>query len=273
MVANLIYEEFTQMNWDVSIFNIENINKEDDLPNIEEFDLIGIGSQVIGYTTPRRMNQFLKLLPVSQKGSKVFAFRTCGGVTETNYTASHYLIKLLKKKNYDVYYERLFSIGSNFVFKFDDAIMKQLYEATKRKVKIMCQEVVEGKTRKYKTSIWQQLGMKFITGPSGIMLSYMGKNMKVSDNCTKCGSCVRNCPSKNIEITKGKVSFETNCSACLRCVYNCPQKAISFRSFKFIPIKSGYDVQKSLSQDVDLEKETNGKEPAFFNRYINDDTM
>jgi ferredoxin/flavodoxin len=272
LVAGHIGEEFVAMGWDVSIYNIEDITSKTGLPDMEEFDLIGMGSQVIGYTTPRRMDQFVQLLPASRKGSPVFVFRTCGGVAETNFTASHILMKMLRKKNYDVFYERLFSIGSNWVSKFDDAIMQQLYVATKRKVKIMCHEVTEGKRRLYETSTSLRLKKKFISSQAKLSFSLMGKNMKVSENCTKCGLCVRNCPGNNIKIVKEKVKFKTNCSACLRCVYECPNKAISFHLLKFIPIKNGYDVKKSLSLDNE-EIETNRKVPPFFERYISDDAM
>jgi flavodoxin/ferredoxin len=273
LVAGHIGEEFAQMGWEVSMYNIETITSYAELRDMERFDLIGIGAQVIGYTTPRRMNQFIQLLPASRKGSPVFVFRTCGGVAETNYTASHSMIKILRTKNYDVVYERLFSIGSNWMFKFDDVIMQQLYEATKRKIKIMCREIVEGKRRFYETSVSLRLKKKFISGQAKGILSLMGKNMKVSEDCTKCGKCVRNCPGNNIRIVKDKVKFKTNCSACLRCIYECPNKAISFRLLKFIPLKNGYNVIQSLSLDHNYEEEANGKVPPFFERYIIDDTM
>jgi Pyruvate:ferredoxin oxidoreductase and related 2-oxoacid:ferredoxin oxidoreductases, delta subunit len=273
LVAGHIEQEFIEMGWDVSLYNIETISSESELPDMEEFDLIGIGAQVIGYTTPRRMNQFLQLLPKSKKGSQVFIFRTCGGVAKTNYTASHSLMKLLRKKNYNVFYERLFSIGSNWVIKFDDVIMQKLYEATKRKVKTMCHEVSEGKRRFYETTVSQRLKKKFISGQAKLCFSLMGKNMLVSEKCTKCGLCVKNCPGNNIIIDKDKIKFKKNCSACLRCVYDCPKNAISFRLLKFIPLKNGYNVQKSLSPDNKHQEETNGKVPAFFEQYIIDDTM
>ncbi len=273
LVAGHIGEEFTEMGWEVEVHNIESITTKEELPDMEGFDLIGIGAQVIGYTTPRRMNQFLQLLPILQKGRPVFVFRTCGGVAETNYTASHSMIKLLQKKNYDVFYERLFSIGSNWMFKFDDAIMQQLYEATKRKIKIMCHEVTEGKRRFYETSINLRLKKKLISGVAERIFSLFGKNMKVSKTCTKCGKCVRNCPCNNISIVGDKLKFKTNCSACLRCVYECPNKAIGFRMLKFIPLKNGYNVINSLSQNKSYEEETSGKVPPFFKRYIADDTI
>lgn len=273
LVASHIGEEFSGMGWEVEVHNVENIHSSEDLPDMEAFDLIGIGAQVIGYTTPRRMRQFLQLLPTSKSGRHIFIFRTCGGVAETNYTASHSMIHLLRKKNYDVFYERLFSIGSNWIFKFDDVIMQQLYEATKRKIRLMCQEVVEGKKRFYETTAMLRLKKKIISDQSKLSLSLLGKNLKVSESCTKCGSCIKRCPGNNIKLSNGKLKFGWNCSACLRCIYDCPKQAISFRFLKFIPLKNGYNVKKSLSPELNANEVTNGKIPPFFERYIKDDTM
>ncbi|HEX3029667.1 MAG TPA: EFR1 family ferrodoxin, partial [Clostridia bacterium] len=273
LVAGHIGEEFREMGWEVTEVNMESVTMKSELPNLEEFDLIGIGAQVIGYTLPRRASKFVKLLPRSQKGTPVFIFRTCGGVAETNYTASHSLMKMLGKKNYSVFYERLFSIGSNWIFKFDDDIMRRLYEATQRKIKLMCREVTEGRRRFYETSLGLRLKKKLISGQSQLFFQLMGKNMQVTQNCSKCGLCAKNCPEKNIKIVNGRVKFKSNCSACLRCVYQCPNKAIRFRFLKFIPLKNGYDVKQSLSPDKNIKEETNGRIPPFFERYISDDTM
>lgn len=273
LVAGHIEEEFARMGWDVALYNIENITSKAELPDLDHFDLIGFGAQVIGYTTPRRMNRFIQLLPDSQKGTRVFIFRTCGGVTKTNYTASHSMIRMLRKRNYDVFYERLFSIGSNWVFKFDNTIMQQLYEATKRKIKVMCQEIVDGKLRFYETSAGFRIKKRIISGQSKIFFSMLGKNMKVSGDCLRCGKCVRSCPSDNIRLDGDQVKFGMNCSACLRCVYDCPAKAIEFRLLKFIPLKNGYDVKKCLFPDHSSEEQTNGRIPPFFVQYLIDDTM
>ena len=273
LVTSIIAEEFVRLGWKTSIYNIENINSKDELPDMESFDLIGIGAQVIGYTTPRRMNQFIRILPDSKKSGRVFIFRTCGGVAKNNYAASHSMIQMLRKKKYNVFYERLFSIGSNWVYKFDDEIMQQLYVATARKIKLMCAELVEGKERFYETSAGIRLIYNAIACLSKLLLPFMGKNMKISESCTKCEHCIKNCPGNNISILKGKIHFASNCSACLRCVYDCPKQAINFRLFKFMKLKEGYNLKKSLSSKTECDKEKIKNFPPFFERYISDDTM
>ncbi|HWQ29393.1 MAG TPA: hypothetical protein VN549_00270 [Negativicutes bacterium] len=76
-------------------------------------DLLGIGSQVIGYGVPVLVRDFIKALP-DGNGKRTFIFRTAGGVAPINYNASKPIIGKLKRKGYEVFYERVFSISSNW---------------------------------------------------------------------------------------------------------------------------------------------------------------
>ena len=159
------------------------------------------------------------------------------------------------------------------MYKFDDEIMQQLFVATSRKIKLMCSELIDGKERFYETSVGLRLKYNSIACLSKLLFPFMGKNMKVSESCTKCERCIKNCPENNINILNDKIHFASNCSACLRCVYDCPKQAINFRILKFIKLKDGYNLKKSLSSKKDYDKEITGNIPPFFKRYISDDTM
>lgn len=127
--------------------------------DINQYDLIGLGSQVIGYGIPVVVRNFARILPTTSNSKKVFIFRTAGGVVPSNYNASKELIRILKHKHYDVCYEELFSIGSNWIMKYDDAIMKQLYMATIQKISRMCKLIERGESHLYKTGIVLRIKM------------------------------------------------------------------------------------------------------------------
>lgn len=271
LAANLAADEFRSLGWEVSLMRMEDINKGKVELVVEQFDLIGLGCQVIGYGIPGIVRKFVKALPLSADSKKVFIFRTCGGVAPINYNVSKRLIRILDRKRYDVCYERLFSIGSNWIFKFDDEIMRQLYEATKRKIGIMCNEIVGGKRHFYSTKAGLRIRMGIIAALSAGIFPFLGKDAIVEKSCTQCGLCVKNCPAGNIRLENGKVSFHTSCSACLRCVYSCPNKSIRFRLLKFVTIPNGYNVKKSLFQAADPDEKPNGKIPPFFKGYVEGD--
>lgn len=53
----------------------------------------------------------------------------------------------------------------------------------------------------------------------------------VNDQCIKCGTCAKICPSDNIVVTD-HVEFLDRCEGCLACVHNCPKNAIHVKGEK-----------------------------------------
>lgn len=130
IAAEHVAQAFIELKWGVDLIRIEDVNKGKIQLDINQYDLIGLGSQVIGYGIPGVVRKFAKALPAASDNKKVFIFRTAGGVVPSNYNVSKELIRILKHKHYDLCYEGLFAIGSNWIAKYDDVIMKQLYIAS-----------------------------------------------------------------------------------------------------------------------------------------------
>lgn len=54
----------------------------------------------------------------------------------------------------------------------------------------------------------------------------------VSDNCTHCGLCAKNCPTQSIEMQDGIPRWvRKKCMTCMRCLHHCPVAAIDFGDF------------------------------------------
>ena len=56
----------------------------------------------------------------------------------------------------------------------------------------------------------------------------MGKCFSDNGDCVMCEKCVSACPSGNISLACGKITFADKCVACLGCYHRCPQKAIVY---------------------------------------------
>ncbi len=270
-VAFMIRHEFADRGYQVDLYRMEDILNQQLKISYDEYDLIGIGAQVIGYGAPPLLTQFVKCMPKAQ-GIKTFIFRTAGGVAPINYNASNDIIKQLKHKGYQVDYERLFSIGSNWIVKFDDDVMRSLYQATQLKVKQMCQELMDGKSRHLESNLILKVLMTIGIPFFAFLLRIIGKDLSVNSDCNHCGICIHNCPSQNIYQKSNKVKFKFKCNNCLRCVYACPQKAIQYRLFKFFVIPSGYNIDHILSETPQpLESEIS--KPPFYTAYIENDDL
>ena len=60
----------------------------------------------------------------------------------------------------------------------------------------------------------------------GNATKYVGKSeFKLTEDCTKCRTCIRVCPANNIQLGD-KITFSDKCEACFACVNLCPARAI-----------------------------------------------
>jgi len=60
----------------------------------------------------------------------------------------------------------------------------------------------------------------------GIMTPLEGIKLEITDDCTGCGTCVKKCYLKAIEIVDGKARRSPYCMYCGRCASVCPNNAI-----------------------------------------------
>lgn len=272
VVANTVQEAFTQLGYTVDLLRIEDVLKKNLTLDLNQYDFVGIGSPVIGYGAPNLVLDFIGRLPRSE-GQKVFIFRTAGGVAPINYNASKPMIRRLTRKGYDVVYERIFSISSNWIVRFEDAVIRELMTATHRKAALMCLEVIRGERRYLKTGLGQQILMDTAAFLSRWFFRLVGRDYRVSPSCSQCGLCVRNCPTGNIFNDNGKIKFRLSCASCLRCVYSCPQQAIQLQVFKFFTVAGGYNIKQILSQSAVANENPVGKVPRFFEEYVVNDAL
>ena len=272
IVADMIKDELSKYQYEVDLIRIEDVLKNNLKPDLEKYDFVALGSPVIAFGAPKIMLDFIRILP-GRTGKKVVIFRTAGGVVPTNYNSSKAIMRRLNRKGFDVTYERIFSIGSNWVVKFSNDVVQQLYKATRDKVSIMCKEILSGERRILKTGIGLKIAMESVAFISTWALRLVGKDYYVNKSCTHCGLCIKNCPSNNIHKRNEKIKFGLSCNCCMRCVYSCPQNAIKFRLLTFFPVKGGYDVKKTLSQKCICDESKDGVTPPFFNDYIKNDAL
>jgi ferredoxin len=234
--------------------------------------LLGIASPVLEFGTPRVVKDFVRALP-DGAGRRTFILRTAGGVGPQNYGASKSLIRALRRKGYLVFHERLFSIASNWVTKFSPAAVAKLYEATRRKTALMAADLLAGRERFLEAPIGTRLLMGTIAFLGARSTWLVGKDFRVSGECTMCGICVRGCPRGNISERKGKIAYGTRCICCMRCAYSCPRKAIGLKLFSFFAVPGGFRIEKAIEEATAASPSIEGYSPPFLPAYVRDDAL
>jgi ferredoxin len=236
----------------------------------QAFDLIGIGHPIHGFDVPRIVYDFVDALP-KVKNKRTFVFKTAGDFISVNNGASKTTIKRLKRKGYNVFYDRIICMAPNWIMQYDDTFSKQLCYVAIAKAEHMAGEILAGKKRELKINLLLRWLTKLVSYGEDQGARQFGKALSVTDACIDCGLCVDNCPTGNIRRENGQITFGNDCLWCMRCVYACPQNAIASRGFGFCVLKDGYDI-RAIIANADLEgnfitEETRGYYRHFV-RYI-----
>lgn len=245
-----------------------------DIKSIESYDLIGFAFPIFGFGTQQMMMNYQKTLP-RIKGKKAFVLQTGADFISINYAASYRFIQKIQAKGYNVFYDRIIAMGSNWLIGYDHGMVKQLEEASVGKTEHMAKEMIQGVRRRYRPNPLIRLNSYISAlGEHYIGAKMFGFSLKVKDTCNHCNKCVESCPSKNIRAVNGRVEIGSNCSWCMRCIYQCPSKAIYSTSMNFCAVKDGYDLKAILAENKSpfVNEHSTGYFKHFWD-YLKDDSM
>jgi ferredoxin len=213
---------------------------------IENHDILCLGFPVYEGRAPRNVRDFIERLPVVH-GKGAFVFNTKGavqgsanrsvvrrlaahgfrplGCASLMLPASDGISMMLRKdsRTFNKYLERDFSHlrgADRLVRRIRDSL-----EMLRQK-----RDVNEIPRR----SAWTVFGFAS-TGVLRLLYLALGvsraRQLRATDACTRCGLCVKQCPTRNITMEKTGMSFADRCVLCLRCVNNCPEEAVQVGSY------------------------------------------
>lgn len=248
-IADLYREAFTNLGAEVDYFPLPLKEKVDITP----YDKIGVGYPIHGFNAPEIVLKFAKSLPKGQNGKKVFIFKSSGEPVKMSRISSLKLIKLLKKRGFNVTNEYQYVMPYNMIFRHTDHQAYRMWTTAQRLVPIDCKDIIDGVERHEKKFF---LGSFFgwVMRAEHWGAHVIGHFYKVKGNCIGCGKCAKNCPVENIEMKDGKPVFGNKCLICARCSFNCPTNCIK------IGMLEGWKVNGAYSfKDGDPE-EKNGHE-------------
>jgi len=223
---------------------------------VGETDLIIICSPVYAFRLTSIVERWVKNLPETQNTYAAIISVSGGGDISPNTACRIPSKRFLKKKGYHLIYEKMLVMPSNFAIQAEQSLNYNLLSVMPQRVKFIINDILSGK-QKFSHPKLQDRFLATLGKAEHLGAKFVGRSIHASKDCNKCGSCIRNCPEKNIEMKNGKPKFGFRCIWCLKCIYACPRKALSHRIFKFAVLKNGFDLEKlsKMSHQNQDEKE------------------
>ncbi len=264
IVAQWLAQSLQTWDVEVTLTGIEDVLKGK--ASLSEADLIGIAHPVYGFDAPGIVDAFVDRLPPGG-GQRVFILKTAGGPSPSNNAAAQTIIRRLERKGYEVFYERLIAMPSNWAYAYPDALNAQLARTAVLKAQHMGDEILQGQERRPRVGPLLHAAMRLIHLGEELGGRVFGRLLHTTDACIHCARCVKNCPVDNIYQQGDRIRFRWRCLWCMRCIYDCPRQAIVPRLGKFCVLKNGYDIKRIVqqTQDGSIDKATpSGAFKAYF---------
>jgi len=214
-------------------------------------DLLIIIFAVHACNAPEPVYEYIDSIPKVDNKLAVVISVSGGGEITPNTACRLHCIKRLEKKGFNVIYEKMLIMPSNWIVPTINDLSVRLLEVLPNKIEKIINDLSSGVILRTKPNLLNKF-LSYIGEFEKIGARHFGKKIKAKQNCNGCGWCEKACPRANITLVNGAPTFNNNCLLCLKCIYGCPQGALEPGVGKFIVIKQGYNlnvIEKNTSED------------------------
>jgi ferredoxin len=228
-VADRLKEQFNRFGKSLELINIED-EEEVDLKGCE---YLIIGTPVHSELPPRLLTDFVNKLPHSEQAIKCLVYSTQGA---SGSVSTEFLKNILVQKGYNVLIQTSFRMANSYYFGFGvertDKEIEDYCKKVEEKAKLIAEKLLKEENHKEGAAGVRVMLGKAMSNGFYKMLPRLSRNLSSTEECTKCGLCVRNCPRNNITLEEGHAVFHSSCIICARCIHVCPVNAIRYKSKK-----------------------------------------
>jgi len=244
-VADRFKEEFRLNNIDLELTNIESLEEV----SIKNYDFLIMGFSIYAEMHPKIVDDFLNRLPKTKKNIKAIVYSTQGGKSAA---ATSIMLRELEIRGFRVVIQSSIKMPNNYYFAVKKKPtlnnQKEILKNAEKKVKHLVSCFLENKELKEGVFLPRIIFGKISGRAFRKALPKLSRSITVTEECIKCGLCLRNCPKNNITFENGYAVFHSKCMLCLRCIHICPKNAIRYKGKK---IKQ---TQKEIINCLELSK-------------------
>lgn len=195
--------------------------------NYEQYVKVGFVIPLYFMGMPKLVNEFINNVNIPDS-----AYIFC--VVTRAYTKGNVLSeidKILQKQRKRLDYGKYISFPDSYIRwagASDEAAQEKLFSKSKKQLDNIKKEVADNKIHVDKEGIILKGSSYIINSFWKSTLKTKNKTFKTSNDCIKCGVCLKACPSQNIKLDGKLIKWGEKCQDCMACVQSCPHKAIYF---------------------------------------------
>ncbi len=195
---------------------------------------------VLAYPTqfsnaPYMVRDFIKRNKNEWSGKKVLCMTTMGAFSGDGAGCSARLLKGYGAEIIGGLQIRMpDAVCDNKMLKKPLAENRRIVREADKKIETVARDIIEnGK--------YPKEGISFISHIAGLFGQRLwfynkttdySKKLQISDDCTGCGLCSKNCPMENLRIKDGRAIAGDSCTMCYSCISTCPKQAITLLGSK-----------------------------------------
>lgn len=248
--CELYKKEFEANGVETAIYHIK--AGFDQMPNPNEYELVGIAYPIHGFNAPALVLDFARALPAAAVADKeYFVLKTSGEPLKINNVSSIKLNSILKKKGYKATSEYHYVMPYNMIFRHTDDMAYRMLSALEGLAPIEAREVLEKKEHRLDKIPFGAF-VSWVVRIEHPAMKVNGRFFKVDGNkCISCGMCANNCPVGNIKIGEdGRFLFGGECIMCTRCSFSCPTDAFNIALLNGWRVNGKYSFKKPNEPEV-----------------------
>lgn len=199
--------------------------------SLEDISLYILLYPVYAFDAPKPIYNWIESLGEQEEGKQIAVISVSGGgEVWPNTGCRNNCCEKLEKKGLKIIYDNMMCMPANMLTEMNDHVVMHLIKVIPEKVNKALDQILSGtiqRTRFHKSAL-----RNYLSNLENKNASKFAKNLLVTDDCTCCRWCAKNCTTNNIIINEQtkKPTFLDQCTICLRCVYGCPAHAIQAKS-------------------------------------------